>query len=316
MIKNIAVLGAGTMGIGIALLFAEHDFIVSLYEPDAALIPTVDKKLRAIGGVQKQEKQGMSVEVFTNILLCNNLEKAVANADLIVEAVPEDLDIKRDVFNRLVELIKSDAIIASNTSTFALQTLVRNTPFADRMVITHFFNPAQLIPLVEIVGLPSTPRPIVEKIVTLMRNCGKTPIVLNKDIPGFIANRLQAALMREACYLLENGVADAQQIDTAVKDGLGLRWAFKGPFEIADLGGLDVWAKVTGHLFPELGISTDSPESLQKRVRSGELGVKSSKGYYDYEDPSGTVEQMNDSLLQLVSLKAKRIERDEHGENK
>lgn len=296
MIKSIAVLGAGTMGIGIAHLFANHGFAVSLYEPYEASLPSTREKLLSLERADEHSA----------VLLFSELEKAVTDADLIVEAVPEQLTIKRDVYGRLARLIKEQTIVASNTSTFALETLAEGQPFACRMVITHFFNPAHLIPLVEIVGLPSTSPADMEKIVELMRACGKAPVVLNKDIPGFIANRLQAALMREACYLLENGVADTEQIDTAVKEGLGLRWAFKGPFEIADLGGLDIWSKVTGHLFPKLSVSTDEPESILTRTAEDHLGIKSGKGYYSYEDPIGTAEELQSNLQKLVSLKTKK----------
>lgn len=296
MIKSIAVLGAGTMGIGIAHLFANHGFAVSLYEPYEASLPSTREKLLSLERADEHSA----------VLLFSELEKAVTDADLIVEAVPEQLTIKRDVYGRLARLIKEQTIVASNTSTFALETLAEGQPFACRMVITHFFNPAHLIPLVEIVGLPSTSPAVMEEIVELMRACGKAPVVLNKDIPGFIANRLQAALMREACYLLENGVADTEQIDTAVKEGLGLRWAFKGPFEIADLGGLDIWSKVTGHLFPKLSVSTDEPESILTRNAEDHLGIKSGKGYYSYEDPIGTAEELQSNLQKLVSLKMKK----------
>lgn len=283
MIKKLAVLGSGTMGAGIAVLFAEHGFEVALYEPAGKTFPSIDPRIH----------------------FYNDLEKAVTNVDLIVEAVPEQLEIKLEVLHQLTNIISDHTIVASNTSTFSLQALAENLPFSNRLIITHFFNPANLVPLVEIVSLPTTPPLIVEEIVALMYKCGKTPIVLNKDIPGFIANRLQAALLREALYLLENGIADSFQIDSVIKDGLGLRWAFKGPFEVADLGGLDVWAKVTGHLFPELSTSTHVPESLLTKVVRGELGLKSGKGYYNYEDPIETTEQMKNNLEHLVYLKKK-----------
>jgi 3-hydroxybutyryl-CoA dehydrogenase len=290
MIKKIAVLGAGTMGWGIAVLFGELGYSVSVFEPNEKARHDAALKLPSIEG---------------DIILYADLEKAVDDADLIIEAVPEQLDIKRKIYNQLQRMIRNDAIVASNTSTFALQTLAMEQPFADRMVITHFFNPPQLIPLVEIVGLTSTAPQVLEKIVKLLRDCGKTPVVLQKDIPGFIANRLQAALMREACYLLEQGIADAEQIDAVVKEGLGLRYAFKGPFEIADLGGLDVWAKVTGHLFPELGTAVTPPESLLENVKDGALGIKSGTGYYKYDNPTESAEDFKRSLQELIDLKTK-----------
>lgn len=282
------------MGLGIAQLFAEHGCQVTLYDPK----------------LQSLNERSLDAAASPSIVFMSDFEKAVTTADLIVEAVPEQLDVKRDVYARLEPLIKPQAIIASNTSTFALRELAANLSFEDRMIVTHFFNPAKHVPLVEIVGLPSTSPAILNEVISLLQHCGKSPVVLNKDIPGFIANRLQAALMREACYLLENGVADARQIDTVVSDGLGLRWALKGPFEIADLGGLDIWAKVTGHLFPELSRSSEAPQSILERAGSGELGVKSGRGFYEYEDGPHASEQLSDRMKQLVSFRTKLDQED------
>ncbi|GGD64325.1 3-hydroxyacyl-CoA dehydrogenase family protein [Paenibacillus nasutitermitis] len=287
MITTITVLGAGTMGLGIARLFASHDYHVTLYDPNLPSLP---------------ESVHQSSKTFS-IVLMSDFEKAVVEADLIVESAPEQLAVKREIFQRLGSLIKPQAIVASNTSTFALEELASDLTIGNRMMITHFFNPADHIPLVEIVGLPSTSPDILDEVTSVLQRCGKSPVVLRKDIPGFIANRLQAALMREACYLLEKGVADAGQIDTAVKEGLGLRWAFKGPFEIADLGGLDIWSKVTGNLFPKLANSSQAPQSILEKAASGELGVKSGRGFYEYEDSSRTSEQLAGNMQRLVSFK-------------
>ncbi|WP_337101465.1 3-hydroxyacyl-CoA dehydrogenase family protein [Paenibacillus sp. YIM B09110] len=298
MIKHIGVLGAGTMGLAIARLFAEHRYEVSLYEPNDVMLQSVKTQLN---------KETLLIQ------LTSHFEKAVATADLIIECVPEQLTVKREVYQQLASVIRNETIVASNTSTYALQTLAQELPFANRMVITHFFNPAHLIPLVEMVGLPATPPSILEELAALLRKCGKTPVVLNKDIPGFIANRLQAALMREACYLLDSGVANAAQIDTVVSEGLGLRWAMKGPFEIADLGGLDIWAKVTGQLFPELSNSTVTPGTIEKLAACGELGVKTGSGYYEYDDPAAAASDMSYSLQRLLALKGTgRHEKDDN----
>lgn len=285
MIESITVLGAGTMGRGIAQLFAKRGFAVSLYDPNTEVLSAIEKNLH------------------TSVVLFSELVEAVTPADLIIEAAPEQLEIKRQLYARLASCIKNDAIVASNTSTYSLESLAENQPFRDRMMITHFFNPAHLIPLVEIVGLPSTPSSVISEVMDLLRLCGRTPVLLNRDIPGFIANRLQAALMREACYLLDTGVANADQIDTVVKEGLGLRWAFKGPFEIADLGGLDIWSKVTGHLFPTLSISDEAPQSITAKVADGELGVKRGQGFYRYEDAAAIAADMHDGIQKLVTLK-------------
>ncbi|BBH21735.1 3-hydroxybutyryl-CoA dehydrogenase [Paenibacillus baekrokdamisoli] len=297
MFNKIAVLGAGTMGRGIAQVFAQHGIFVVLYDPNANAIKAAKQ---ALG-----DKQALGQKEW-NLQYADNLTDAVKEADLIIETVSENLEIKRELYRLLTPLLKKDAIVVSNTSTYSLETLAQQQSFAKQMIITHFFNPAAIIPLVEIVQLAETEQEITERVIELLLRCGKVPVLLKKDIAGFIANRLQAAVMREACYLMESGVADASQIDTAMKEGPGMRWAINGPFEIADMGGLDVWEKVTGHLFPQLDPNLLSPESISNKVRLGELGVKSGKGFYEYGDASVRDTQSNEreqKLLQIVKLK-------------
>lgn len=270
------------MGFGIASLFAKFSFEVSVYDP--------------------KFDPGKQTE-GSGIRWSSDLASAVADADLVVETVTEKLEIKRELYRQLETLILPHTIVVSNTSSFALEVLSEGLSFADRMLIMHFFNPADVVPLVELVKLPSTPAALLEETAELLRSCAKAPVVLKKDIPGFIGNRLQAAILREALHLLENGVADADAIDTVVREGIGLRWALKGPFEVADAGGLDVWAKVAGNLFPELGSGTASVGMLERKVAQGELGVKSGRGFYGYESASGAAEEMSAKLAALVALK-------------
>lgn len=283
MIRHVTVLGAGTMGLAIARLFAAYPYNVTLYEP---------YRIEMARSVISQDK--------LQIVLTNDLEKAVAGSDLIIESVPEDLGLKRQLYGQLTAWISNETIIASNTSTFPLQQLSEALPYADRFVIMHFFNPAHVVPLVELVGLPGTRSGLVDALADMLRKMDKEPVTLNKDISGFIANRLQAAMLREACFLLEQGIASAEAIDAAVRSGPGLRWALRGPFAIADLGGLDIWAKVSDKLFPDLSNETNVPASLRQRIERGELGVKSGSGYYAYDDPAAAVQAMNIALRQLI----------------
>ncbi|WP_127581685.1 3-hydroxyacyl-CoA dehydrogenase family protein [Paenibacillus koleovorans] len=293
--KNITVLGAGTMGLGIARLLASHGMEVNLYDP----------------AIRTTEAANSLQTGYPLLEVSFTLGQAVAAAELIIEAVPEQLELKRTLFRELEALIQTQAIVASNTSSFTLHELSANLSFSDRMIITHFFNPPEVIPLVELVGSPSTSPHVLDQVASVLRVCGKVPVMLNKDVPGFIANRLQAALMREAIHLVESGVADVEQVDTVVREGLGLRWAFKGPFEIADLGGLDIWAKVTGHLFPELSGSSTAPESILDKVAHGELGTKTGRGFYEYNETSQTTSPMSENINQLVAYK-KAKEAQEH----
>lgn len=288
----IAVLGAGTMGSGIAELFAAHGFAVALYDPDGTVLHNVRQRLseRGISFAAAEGKPAAYGDTAKHafgtgsVRLTSELANAVCGAGFVIEAGPEKLETKRELLHAIAPFLADDAIVASNTSTLPLESLAQGQTFANRLLIAHFFNPATVVPLVEVVGLPDTEPGVVERAAALMVSCGKAPVVLKKDCPGFIANRLQAAVLREACHLLSCGVADAEQIDRAMTEGPGLRWALNGPFAIADYGGLDIWEKVTGNLFPLLGGDREAPEVISASVRQNRLGFKSGAGFYEYGD--------------------------------
>jgi 3-hydroxybutyryl-CoA dehydrogenase len=303
MIKTIAVLGCGTMGRGIAWLFARCGFSTIVFDPDEKALAIAQREMQRVNEIphvpaedSERTNQARKFLKYTAVL-----KEAVGQADFIIESAPEDLEIKWRLFNDISPIIKASAIVASNTSTFSLAKLSREQSFANRFIITHFFNPAGIIPLVEIVQCESTASGIAAEVAELLSRCGKVPVMLKKDIHGFIANRLQAALLREACFLLEEGIADAAQIDTVVKESIGLRWALSGPFQVADYGGLDIWEKVLTNLLPLLDNKTDVPESIREKVKCNELGLKSGKGFFNY-DQSPSQEQAREWTARLVSL--------------
>lgn len=265
--KQIAVLGGGTMGKTIARLFSENNIQTSLYDAN----PTVIDRIEAEGW------RG------PNLILQTDLGATVEKADLVIESVPEVLEIKLQVFRSIAPFLKSDTVVASNTSSYPLHVLSSDLPFAHRLVLMHFFNPADLIPLVEMVRSPELPDATVSNLMDLLRICGKVPVMLKKDINGFIANRLQAALINEACHLLAQDVADVSDIDAVVKYSIGLRWALHGPFEIIDLGGVDIWQNVLGNILPDLNRSSDIPVAISQLVDQHKLGVKSGEGFYNHE---------------------------------
>ncbi|MEF3306004.1 3-hydroxyacyl-CoA dehydrogenase family protein [Paenibacillus sp. GYB003] len=293
MEAHIAVLGAGTMGGGIAELFAGRGMSVALYDPHESALERAGRRLVGGGRIAIAADDGATPSRDAEaarpggaergrLRLTASLAEAARGACFVFEAGPERLETKRELFRDLAPLLGEDAVVASNTSTLSLVGLAERQPFADRLVVAHFFNPAAVVPLVELVGLPVTRPGVLERIAALLADCGKTPVVLKKDCPGFIANRLQAAVLREACHLLRSGVADAEQIDLAMTEGPGLRWALNGPLAIADYGGLDIWESVAGNLFPLLDNGPDAPESIRDMVRQGRLGFKSGAGFYEY----------------------------------
>lgn len=304
MIKKVAVIGSGVMGHGIAQLYALAGFSVSLYDLKEELlskaIQSVEQSMALLvleNVISERDKQ----VALNNISLTTDLQAAVKDADMITEAVPEVIELKWTLFEQLEAFAKPGAIIASNTSTFSIARLIEKAKSPERFIITHFFNPAQLVPLVEIVRHEKTADTVVETTMTLMEKIGKSPVLLKKDVPGFIANRLQTALMREAFSLLANGVADAREIDTVMKDGLGFRWAFVGPIETADLGGLDTWQRVMDNLAPELDKSQTAPAIIQELVKNGDLGTKTGAGIYSYAETS-VVDRLHERDEQFIRL--------------
>lgn len=294
-ISKIAVLGGGTMGSGIARFFSGQGLYVTLYDPNPAALSNAKKKLISSGNGDADIVSAAVIEYTTDA------GQAVKEANLVIETAPEDLSIKLELYKSIAPFLKNNAIVASNTSSFSLEKLSAGQPFASRMIIMHFFNPAHLIPLVEIVAAEHTTPKLAQHIADFLETCGKKPIVLKKDIYGFIANRLQAAVVREACFLVEQGVADPSQIDSAMKDGLGIRWVLNGPFEIADFGGLDIWEKVLNNLLPLLDNSQQASGLFHTKVEQQQLGLKTGQGFFNY---SGTtsVKKENSRNKKLIDL--------------
>ncbi|WP_347756778.1 3-hydroxyacyl-CoA dehydrogenase family protein [Agrococcus sp. ProA11] len=258
MTETIAVLGAGIMGAGIARVLARAGHEVRIFDP------------RPEAAASAAESAGASA--------FDTVEQAVDGATIVLEAAPERLELKRALIAQ-VEAANARAVIASNTSSIAPDALAAGMRDPARLVIAHFFNPADTVPLVEVVPGPATPQTTVDRMVALLEHAGKTAVPLAQQVEGFIANRLQAALYREAMHLVELGIATAEQVDATVTAGLGPRWALAGPFEIMDLGGLDVWTSVTDGIFPTLGDASAAPSMLRERVERGDLGAKTGAGF-------------------------------------
>ncbi|MGO2747547.1 3-hydroxyacyl-CoA dehydrogenase family protein [Microbacterium sp.] len=256
---SICVLGCGVMGAGIARVFSHADMPVSVYDAD------------------HQRAASLAASLGSGASAAGSVEEAVHGAEYVFEAVPEVVHIKEEVLGRAGEA-NGEAVIASNTSSLQAEALSKSVPRAERFVIAHFFNPADLVPLVEVVPTVATRQGLAIDVAELLRQVGKQPVVLDRAVPGFVANRLQSALLREAFALQEAGVASFEAIDLIVRAGLGSRWAAAGPFAVVDLGGLDVWNAVCAQLFPLLAQTTTAPDALTERVAAGDLGAKSGRG--------------------------------------
>jgi 3-hydroxybutyryl-CoA dehydrogenase len=281
----VAVLGAGVMGHGIAQLFAQAGASVRLQDVEgdrlAAGLSTVEASLALL--VEEQVlTAAQAAAARGRIEPTTSPDRALAGAGFVVEAIPELLEAKLELFDRIERVVDGDAIVASNTSTLPISLLAQRARRPERMVIVHFFNPAQLVPLVEVLPHPLMPPAVVERVLRAMRWIGKHPVRLGREIPGFVANRLQAAVVREAFHLVELGVASLAEIDEVVTEGPGFRWPFIGPVETADLGGLDTWLRLLDNLAPGLSRADRAPEAIRERVARGELGAKTGRGLADH----------------------------------
>ncbi|WP_134684654.1 3-hydroxyacyl-CoA dehydrogenase family protein [Brevibacillus migulae] len=312
MITKVAVIGSGVMGHGIAQLYALAGYPVAMYDVEEKYLQKAWKAIADHLSLLVQEgiiTEASKQQALNRITSTTDLAIAVQEADFITEAIPEVIEMKWELYEKLERLAKPNTIIASNTSTFPIARLAEKMATPHRMIITHFFNPAQLVPLVEIVRHEQTAGDVVEATIELMKAIGKSPVLLKKDVPGFIANRLQAALAREAFFLMEQGVAEAADIDLAVTAGPGFRWSFIGPIETADFGGLDTWKRVIDNLAPVLDKSERAPDVIERCVDKGDLGTKTGKGIYAYDEQSVVqkLRERDEFFIRLAAMK-KRTE--------
>ncbi|MFY3793292.1 3-hydroxyacyl-CoA dehydrogenase family protein [Ureibacillus sp. MALMAid1270] len=311
--EKITVLGAGTMGHDIAQLFAQAGFEVSLYDIHDQFLNQALTRISSNLDLLIESNSLTPVDkekTLQQISQTTNLVEAVDGTSFIIEAVSENLKAKFDLFKQLEEVINEDVIIASNTSTFSIQQLAEGLQHRNRLIITHFFNPAHLVPLVEVVKSPETPQEIIDRALEILKLIGKQPVILKKDVPGLIANRLQAALVREAFYLVSEGVADGKDIDLAITAGPGFRWAFIGPLETADFGGLDIWKSVVENLSPVLSKDEKVPAFIEEKVQKGELGTKTGCGLFihDAAEVAKRIRERDENFIQLTKLKKKQLD--------
>ncbi len=289
-IRRIAVIGAGLMGHGIALEFAAHGFDVMLHDQSAAQLESARSSIaEGLGRLVAAGRISESTAAATpnRITLTASLPEAAANADLVIEAVSENLEVKRAIFRELDAHAPAHAILASNSSTFMPSLMAAATNRPDRVIVAHYFNPPHLLPLVELVRGPETSDQTVETLRGLYLKIGKSPAVVQKEAPGFVGNRMQMALLREALAIVEAGIATPEDVDTIIKTGFGRRLSVAGVFEIFDAAGLDVTLAVADQLFPVIDTSTAAHAYLRERAERGDLGLKSGAGFYAWTPEEG-----------------------------
>ncbi|MCC8193387.1 MAG: NAD(P)-binding domain-containing protein [Deltaproteobacteria bacterium] len=308
-ITRTAVIGSGIMGHGIALVCARSGVPVTLFDISAEALENAAKKLRqAMRQLVDNDlaASGDLESVLKRIAYSTNMAEAVKGADIVFEAVPEKLPLKRSVYADLEAACAPQTIFASNTSGIPINTLAALTKRPERFVGTHFFMPAHLIPLVEVIQGDATREDGIETVMAFLAGAGKIPVRVRRDIPGFIANRLQHALAREAMSLVQKGIASAEDVDAVVKTSLAVRMLFTGPVEQRDFNGLDTHMSIAEYLYKDLEDTKTPLAILADKVAAGDLGIKSGKGFYDWRDKdiAAVNAAKNQHLIDVLKLTA------------
>jgi len=281
-LEHITIIGAGLMGHGIAQIFANQGYRVSLLDVSDEVLAKAIENIRANLTLLVQNGIGRSEDIeptLKRIRVTRNLEVAASDAQFVIEAVSEDLDLKQRLFQELDKICSSDTILATNTSVISITEIAEKAHKRHRIVGTHFWNPPYLIPLVEVIKGEETSPKIVDLTADFLRSVGKHPVKVDKDVPGFVGNRLQHALWREAISIVEHGIADAATVDECVKFGFGLRLPVLGPLENADMVGLDLTMAIHNYILKHLESSPEPAPLLKEKVKKGEFGFKTGQGF-------------------------------------
>lgn len=288
-LNKVSIAGAGIMGSSIAQIFARNDFQVTLYDIESGflerskhLIDLNQKALIAAGELTDDESQRIKS------LIGHTLDiSSFKDADLVIEAIVEQLEAKHTLWSKISQVVSKEAILTTNTSGLSISKIAEAVSRPERFCGMHWINPPHIVPLVEVICGAKTAKETADMVFRIAEFLGKKPIMVKKDAPGFALNRIQFAVLREAMHIVESGIADMEDVDKVLKYGLGMRYACLGPFEVADLGGLDTFYQISTYLFGDLSATTEVPDMLKKLVDQGACGVKSGKGFYDYANGRG-----------------------------
>ena len=284
-ISKVVVVGTGVMGSGIAQVFAQQGFSVTVNDLNEDILQKAKKRIENNLYLFHQEgvlSKGDLKGALQNLTFSSQLDE-ISGVDIVVEAIPEQIKLKQALFQKLDKMFSSEVILATNTSGISISLIASVTKRPDRVVGMHWWNPPYIIPVVEIIKGGKTKEEIVEAVRELVVRLKKKPVLVKKDIPGFLGNRMQYALMREAVHLLEEKVASAEDIDTMVKAGFGFKFPVIGPLETIDMAGMDIFYNVSQYLYKELDSSKQPQKLVEEKVRQKKLGMKTEEGFYDYK---------------------------------
>ena len=304
--KNIhaVVVGGGTMGADVAVVLARGGCRVTVIDPDEPKRSRLQAHVRQALAPLGLERRADRVMALPGL-------DAVAWADvaLVVECIPENLPMKQQLFAELVKYAPASTVLASNSSSFPISAIAQGLDTRGRMLGLHFFMPAHLVPLVEVVRGPDTDPAQADRLHAFMRGCGSVPVLVRKDKPGFLANRLQHALAREAFAMIDEGIATPEDVDAAVRFGFGFRYLAAGPVLQRDHAGLDVHCAAAATMYPTLSTATEPARILSAHVAGGRLGMKTGAGFYDWPEERRRAEQAryNHLLQQGLALLANEL---------
>ncbi len=314
----VAVIGLGTMGHGIAQRFAMAGHHVCCYDESDELCESLLDRVRS--NLLPMVEMGLVLEdsvkpTLEGIHLCDSLGESMANATWATEAISEDLDAKRSVFQEMEQASDSDAILASNSSSFPVSQSAAHLKHPERAILAHWFNPPQIIPVVEVVPGSRTSPVTVERTMTLLKSIGQQPVHIKSELPGFLVNRVQIAMYREIWDLVDRGVVTAEEMDTAIRGSMGMRLAALGPLAINDFAGLDITSTVYRNLVPDLRSDQQLPEFISSLVKQGCYGAKTRQGIFSYTSETlnarqGERDQRYLELLRLMQQEDTQSEED------
>ena len=300
-IERIAIVGAGLMGRGIAQVFLDHPgYQVTLYDKFPAMLDVAKGRIQA--DAQSVGSTSCDVE---RLHLTSELAEAVGRADLVIEAIPEKLELKQQLFAEVEKLAPRDCILASNTSVIPITSIAEKLENKSRMIGTHWWNPPYLIPLVEVVQTTESSTEVIAAVMELLKGLGKTPVHVKKDVPGFVGNRLQHALWREAIAIVESGICDAETVDLCVKNSFGLRLSVLGPLANADLVGAELTEDIHRVILPDLSTAKEPSSMLREMIEHGKEGSATGKSFLGWSpaDREQAVRQLTVRLMQLLACK-------------
>ncbi|MFH0916715.1 MAG: 3-hydroxyacyl-CoA dehydrogenase NAD-binding domain-containing protein [bacterium] len=306
-VEKIAVVGGGTMGHGCSQVFAAAGYDVALQSRKETTLAKAVEAMRADLTSLAERGVGDPKDVdsiVARVKTTQSMEEAVSGADFVLECVYEDMALKQELFQKIDRLVGPEAVLATNTSVMSITEIAGKSAGRHRILGTHWWNPPYLIPLVEVVRTQDTDEWVIDLTMELMRRIGKHPVFVQKDVPGFVANRLQHALWREAVSIVERGIADAATVDESIKYGFGMRLPVLAPLETADMGGLDLTLAIHSYVFKYLEDSHEASPLLREKVEKNELGFKTGGvGFQKWtpEQMKATRERLLDYLARIAA---------------